>query len=70
MSREYASKANNLNTQTQQTTNPQGLATLILIRNQPYDLKAQRPDGGTVTLRIQIPGTGSGDVQPSLHALM
>jgi hypothetical protein len=45
----------NLNTQTHQTTNSQGLATLILIRNQPYDLTAQRPDGGTVTLRIQVP---------------
>jgi hypothetical protein len=45
----------NLNTQTYQTTNSQGLATLILIRNQPYDLTAQRPDGGTVTLRIQVP---------------
>ncbi len=45
----------NLNTLTHQTTDPQGLATLILIRDQPYDLTAQRPDRCVVTLRIQVP---------------
>lgn len=45
----------NLNTLTHQITNSQGLATLILIRDQPYDLTAQRPDRCVVTLRIQVP---------------
>lgn len=45
----------NLNTIESQSTDSDGLATLILLRNQPYDLTAKRLDQGAVTLRIQTP---------------
>ena len=45
----------NLNTTESQSTDSDGLATLILLRNQPYDLTAKRLDQGAVTLRIQTP---------------
>jgi hypothetical protein len=32
-----------------------GLASLILLRDQPYELAIRRPDGGIVTIPIRTP---------------
>jgi hypothetical protein len=45
----------NINLQTSLLTNTDGLASLILLRDQPYELVIRRPDGGIVTIRIRTP---------------
>lgn len=47
----------NINLQTSQLTNNDGLATLILLRDQSYELVVRRPDSGIVTLPIRTPDT-------------
>ncbi|XZE17480.1 hypothetical protein SH449x_002732 [Pirellulaceae bacterium SH449] len=45
----------NINTITASTTDSNGLATLLLLRNQLYDLQVRRPSEGMVTIRISVP---------------
>jgi hypothetical protein len=45
----------NINTITASTTDSNGLATLLLLRNQPYDVQVRRPSEGMVTIRISVP---------------
>lgn len=45
----------NINTQTSGATDLDGLVSLLLLRDQDYDLQVRRPTEGMVTLRIHVP---------------
>lgn len=45
----------NIHLQTSQLTDTNGLASLILLRDHPYDLSIRHPDGGIVTRPIRTP---------------
>jgi hypothetical protein len=49
----------NINTLTIGATDLDGLVSLLLLRDQQYDLQVRRPTDGMVTIRIQVPDSPS-----------